>query len=72
VGGMSSPRTGLLIIRAWTEPASRNPLRARIRLTSDIAAGFEREMTLADVEGVCTAVETWLRDMLAAEQFTEA
>jgi hypothetical protein len=65
---MSSPRTGLLIIRAWTEPASSSPLRARVRLTTDIAAGFEREMTLADVEGVCTAVEVWLRDVLAAER----
>ena len=65
---MSSPRTGLLIIRAWTEPASSSPLRARLRLTTDVSAGFEREMTLADVEGVCTSVEAWLRDVLAAEQ----
>ena len=65
---MFPPRTGLLIIRAWTEQTSTSPLRARIRLTTDIAAGFERDMTLAEVDGVCMAVEAWLRDLLAAEQ----
>ena len=65
---MAPPRTGLLIIRAWTEGASSSPLRTRIRLTTDVAAGFESEMTIADVQGVCMAVETWLLDVLAAER----
>ena len=64
---MSPTRTGLLIIRAWTEPASSSPLRARIRLTTDVASGFETEMMVSDAKGVCVAVETWLLDVLAAE-----
>ena len=65
---MALDHTGLLIIRAWVELGSSKPLRAQIRLTTDIAAGFEREVTLADVHGVSAAVETWLRNVLAAGQ----
>ena len=60
--------TGLLIIRAWVEEGSAKPLRAHLRLTTDIADGFSRELTLADVADVSTAVETWLQDVLAAPQ----
>lgn len=65
---MTLHRTGLLIIRAWIEHGSSKPLRAHIRLTSDVTAGFASEMTLADVTAVSAAVETWLRDVLAAEE----
>ena len=46
----------------WYRPS------AHIRLTSDVTAGFASEMTLADVTAVSAAVETWLRDVLAAEE----
>jgi hypothetical protein len=62
---MSLDRTGLLIIRAWVEQGSDKPLRARIRLTTDVAAGFERELTFADIKAVSVAVETWLGAVLA-------
>ena len=65
---MPANRTGLLIVRAWIESGSSNPLRAQIRLTTDVAAGFQTEVTLADVAGVAAAVEAWLRDVLAGEQ----
>jgi len=58
--------TGLLIIRAWVEQGSSKPLRAQIRLTNDVVAGFTSEMTLADVNAVAAAVEAWLHDVLAA------
>lgn len=61
---MPRDQTGLLIIRAWVQPGSTKPLRAQVKLTTDIAAGFDREITLADVEGVCSVVETWLEDVL--------
>jgi hypothetical protein len=60
--------TGLMIIRTWVERGSLKPLRARIRLTTDISAGFERELTLADIDAVCAAVETWLKDVSVAGQ----
>lgn len=56
--------TGLLIIRAWVEPGSSKPLRAHIRLTTDVATGFASEATLADVHAVSAAVEAWLGDVL--------
>ena len=68
---MPLDRTGLLIIRAWIEHGSSKPLRAQIRLTTDVAGGFESEMTLADVNAVSAAVETWLLDVLAAGQLPD-
>jgi len=57
-------RTGLLLIRAWVEPGSSEPLRAFVRLTTDVSAGFEHSVTLARVEEVHAAVEGWLADIL--------
>jgi hypothetical protein len=61
---MPLDRTGLLIIRAWLEPGSSKPLRAQIRLTTNVAGGLENEITLADVNDVAAAVETWLHEVL--------
>lgn len=60
---MESDRTGLLIIRAWVEEGSSEPLRAQIRLSTDVSTGFEREMTLARSEEVCATVQAWLADI---------
>jgi hypothetical protein len=57
-------RTGLLIIRAWVEPESSSPLRAQIRLTTDVAHGVERSLTLTQEEAVVTAIHTWLSEIL--------
>ncbi len=62
---MALHRSSLLIIRAWLEPGSTRPLRAHLRLSTDIAAGFDREVTLTDVDEVSSVVEGWLRDILA-------
>jgi hypothetical protein len=61
---MSRPTTGLLIIRAWVENGSSKPLRAQIRLTTNIAAGITSEMTLAEITSVSAQVEAWLHDVL--------
>jgi len=58
-------RTGLLIVRAWVEPGSASPLRAQIRLTTDVSRGFERNLTVAQREAVVEAVQAWLSEMLA-------
>jgi hypothetical protein len=63
---MPLQRTGLLIVRAWIEPGSTLPLRAHLRLSTDVAAGFNREVTLANVADVSDVVEAWLREFLAA------
>jgi len=56
--------TGLLIIRAWTEPGSSAPLRAEVRLSTDISTGIERTVTLTRAEAVCATVQEWLADFL--------
>jgi hypothetical protein len=65
---MPTPHTGLLIIRARCEENSSQPLRAHIRLTTDITSGFEASMTLTQVKAVGKTVETWLDDILAGER----
>ena len=62
---MPASRTGLLIIRAWIEEGSSQPLRAHIRLTTDVSSGFEQDMTLSQVPAVSEAVEAWLGDMVS-------
>jgi hypothetical protein len=52
--------TGLLIIRAYLETDSPVPLRAEIRLTSDVSAGIERALTVVDVDRVAEVVRSWL------------
>jgi hypothetical protein len=62
---MPTSRTGLLVIRAWIEAGSSEPLRAHIRLTADVSSGFEQTMTLSQVPAVCEAVQTWLGNVVS-------
>jgi len=62
---MPAPLTGLFIIRAWIEEGSSVPLRAHIRLTTDVSSGFEDSLTLSQVSAVCEAVATWLGNVLS-------
>ena len=61
---MQIERTGLLVIRAWRERDSPVPLRAEIRLASDISVGFERRLTVTDAEAVSRLVQDWLARIL--------
>lgn len=61
---MTASSTGVLIIRAWIEERSEQPLRATIRYTTDISAGANHSLTLTDVDAVCQTVRRWLQDVL--------
>jgi hypothetical protein len=61
---MPKDRTGLLIIRAWTEDGSSAPLRAQLSMTSDVSMGMERTSVHTDVIEVGTEVQSWLRGIL--------
>ena len=63
---MPSHRTGLLIIRAWVEDGSADPLRAHIRLTGDISQGIERTLTVAEPDRVHETVAAWLQGLVDA------
>jgi hypothetical protein len=60
---MADDCTGLLIIRAWIEEGSSEPLRAQVRITNDVSSGFERTFELARAELVVAAVQEWLADI---------
>ena len=61
----SGDRTGLMIIRAWVEEGSREPLRVQIRHTNDVSKGFQRTTNLRDLADASAAVEGWLMDIMA-------
>jgi hypothetical protein len=61
---MTNHRTGLLVIRAWVEEGSTEPLRAQIRVTGDVSTGIERSLTLVQSDTVSELVDTWLHGML--------
>ncbi|HJU00821.1 MAG TPA: hypothetical protein VJ966_06390 [Actinomycetes bacterium] len=57
-------RTGILVIRVWTEAGSPGRLRARLTQTGDLADPASTLATASDVHGVCDAVEAWLAQFL--------
>lgn len=57
---MATDRTGVLIIRAWVEEGSSEPIRAHIAMTDDVSGGYQREVTLSRIEAVTAQVEEWL------------
>ena len=61
----SGDRTGLMIIRAWVEEGSREPLRVQLRLTTDVSKGFQQTLNLSDIATASAAVGRWLSDVLA-------
>jgi hypothetical protein len=62
---MPPERTAILIIRAWIEAGSSEPLRAHIASTTDVSAGIEHTVNLADADAVVELVRIWLRDVEA-------
>jgi hypothetical protein len=56
---------GLLVMRAWVEEDSQHPLRVEARLTTDVARGFERELTVSGPAAARELVGSWLADVLA-------
>jgi hypothetical protein len=62
---MDQRHTAVLIIRAWVELHPSSPLRASIRSTSEVGAGFGASENFADVEAAIESVRTWLRDIEA-------
>ena len=63
---MPNHRTSLVIIRAWVEDESAEPLRAHVRIIDDISLGVERTFTLARAQSVSRLVDDWLQGVLGA------
>lgn len=58
-------RTGLMVIRAWVEEGSSEPLRVHIRLTTDVSKGYQRTLSVSNREAASAVVEGWLMDLMA-------
>jgi len=56
--------TGILIIRACIEEGSSEPLRAQVRLSTDVSTGYERMLTFTRPEAVGALVEEWLTNFM--------
>jgi hypothetical protein len=69
---MPPPRTGLLIIRAWIEDGSEDPLRAQVSVTHDVAGGIEHTLTLVRAADVTQVVDDWILEMLGPAPSTAA
>lgn len=63
----TNDRAGLLVIRAWVEPGSSEPLRARVRMCTDVSTGVERTVMLARADMVGATVQEWLADILGEQ-----
>ena len=65
----SSDRTGILIVRLWTEGGAREGFRARITQTLDSTGPTEPTATAeADPEDVYDAVRTWVEAFVDQEK----
>ena len=49
-----------MVIRAWTEAGSAEPLRAQVRVSADTAVGFDHELVVSDPAEVEAIVRAWL------------
>jgi hypothetical protein len=54
-------RSGILVIRIWLEQEPPGRLRARLTQAADLGESPTTLASVADVPGVCAAVEAWLR-----------
>ena len=57
-------RTGILVIRVWTEGDSPGRLRARLTQAADLGEPATPLAVATGVPGICDAVEAWLRRFL--------
>lgn len=68
---MPNFQTALLIVRAWVERGSSAPLRASIRVRSDVSAGVESLVTVTSPEAGADAVKVFLQDVVDKDKRAE-
>jgi hypothetical protein len=63
----SSETTGLLLIRAWLEPAAQgageHAVRARVTRVRDVASEEGETLVVAGSEAILATVESWLAEL---------
>jgi hypothetical protein len=59
---------GLLIIRAWTQVGSAEPLRITIRTAGDVSTGIEATATFTQPDAAGAFVTSWLQEFSDAAE----
>jgi hypothetical protein len=62
---MESERTGVLVVRVWTEPGAPE-LRARLIETTGLD-GVGSATAAAGIDAICAAVRAWLEPFAAGD-----
>lgn len=52
--------TALFLLRLRFEPGSSQQMRAEVRMTHDVTAGFDGAVTVTDVEAAVALLRSWL------------
>jgi len=58
--------TALFLVRLRFEPGSVEQMRAEVRTTHDVSAGFEASATVTDVEAAVVLLREWFRAQVHA------
>jgi hypothetical protein len=61
-------RTGVLIIRVWTEADHDTTLRARITSYLGTAGAEQSQAVAASTAAICAAVERWVEEFAGADR----
>jgi hypothetical protein len=68
MAGPARERTGVLVLRAWTDSFTAGGFRARVTSRLDVESTRDEIHTTASVEGVLEIVREWLRDFQDADR----
>jgi hypothetical protein len=63
--GASPDRTGVLVLRVWTE-GSLDAIRLRITMVDDLSGNEEEQYVAASVDDAATTIRDWLERWAAA------
>jgi hypothetical protein len=63
----TTPPTGVLVLRVWSEPSESDPadLRSRLRATLDVTSDASEEWAVAGRDDVVEAIERWIDRFVA-------
>ncbi len=68
--GAARERTGLFMVRVWTEDQAAQPFRARVTSVLDVAAPEQVVNTSASADDICDRLRAWLDAFTSAERPT--
>jgi hypothetical protein len=68
--GAARERTGLFMVRVWTEDQAAQPFRARVTSVLDVAAPEQVVNASASADDICDRLRAWLDAFTSAERPT--